>query len=51
MRFWVQSLMNVYFNVFGRNVVYKHIHHGEYINIVHHGEMALKNFCQQNLKY
>jgi hypothetical protein len=45
MRFWVQSLMNVCINVFDINVHYKHIHHGEYIDIVHHGKMVSKLFC------
>ncbi len=29
-RFWVQSLMNACINEFCTNVVYKHVHHGEW---------------------
>jgi hypothetical protein len=29
-RSWVQSLMDVHINVFYTNVVYKHVHHGEW---------------------
>ncbi len=30
MRFWVQSLMDVYINLSCTNVVYKHVHHGKW---------------------
>ncbi len=49
MRFWVQCLMNVCLNVFGINVDYKHIHHGEYIDIVHHGD-GFKTFLLKKLE-
>jgi hypothetical protein len=30
-RSWVQSLMDVCTNVFHTNIVYKHVHHGEWL--------------------
>jgi hypothetical protein len=33
MRSWVQSLMDACFNVSCTNLIYKHIHHGEYANM------------------
>ncbi len=39
--------MNVCLNVFGINVDYKHIHHGEHTNIVDHGEMVSNLFLKK----
>jgi hypothetical protein len=45
MKSWVKSLMDACLNVSCINVIYKHIHHGGHINIVHHAETMSKYFC------